>query len=301
MLNHPPVDFIAAIVVTFNPDREKLRICVEAVLPQVGRLIIVDNSPMIDIEETEQLVVIPLGDNRGIAAAQNAGIAWARQHGAGYVILFDQDSVPAPDMVEKLLSAYRIKQSEGFHVAAVGPRYLDERQQNPPPFIQAKGLYVVRQKCACPESIVEADYVISSGCLIPLTVLEKVGGMRDELFIDYVDIEWGLRAKYHGFKCFGACAAHMRHDLGDEPIEFFGRMIPHHSPLRHYYHFRNAIWLYQCKWPPLWWRIGDALRLIRKYVFYSLFTNCRLEHLCMMTLGVWHGLRGRMGKYGPGA
>jgi rhamnosyltransferase len=300
-MNRLPVDFIAAIVVTFNPNREKLRICIEAVLPQVDRLIIVDNGSAIDMEEAEQVVIIPLGDNRGVAVAQNAGIDWARQHCAGYVILFDQDSEPAPDMVEKLVSAYKIKQAEGFHVAAVGPRYLDERQQNPPPFIQIRGLRIVRQKCSSPEAIVEVDYVISSGCLIPLPVLEKVGGMRNELFIDYVDIEWGLRAKYHGFKCFGACAAHMRHDLGDEPIEFFGRKIPNHSPLRHYYHFRNAVWLYRQNWPPLWWRIGDALRLIRKYVFYSLFTRSKLEHFCMMTIGVWHGFQGHMGKYCPGA
>jgi rhamnosyltransferase len=54
--------------------------------------------------------------------------------------------------------------------------------------------------------------------------------------------------------------------------------------------------MYRQKWPPLHWKLTDGYRLFLKYGFYMLFTKSRLEHLRMMTLGIWHGLRGRSGR-----
>jgi rhamnosyltransferase len=68
-----------------------------------------------------------------------------------------------------------------------------------------------------------------------------------------------------------------------------------HTPLRHYYHFRNAVWLYRQNWVPRNWKWVDGYRLLLKYVFYSLFARPRVTHWRMMTLGIWHGLRGRAG------
>jgi len=182
-------------------------------------------------------------------------------------------------------------------VAAVGPCYLDERQNNPPPFIRFKGLKLERQIYTEENPVVEVDYLIASGCLISVPAIAAVGGMREELFIDYVDIEWGLRARYSGYKLFGSFAALMSHSLGDEPIGFFGKKFPARSPLRHYYLFRNAVWLYTQPWPPLNWKLIDAWRLILKFGFYALFAAPRLQQLKMMSLGLWHGLRGKAGKF----
>ncbi|MEP7457176.1 glycosyltransferase family 2 protein [Phyllobacterium sp. SB3] len=292
---------VTAIIVSYNPDLDGLKSLLGAVIPQVGKLLIIDNGskdslkswlaalyPAVDLED--------LGQNYGIAKAQNVGIAKAKVHGAGYVLLLDQDSIPAQDMVSALLSAAEAQLAKGNRLACVGPRYEDPRQKNPPPFIKVTGLRLERQICASADSILEVDYLISSGCLIPLSTLDSVGGMREELFIDYVDIEWGLRAKQMGYQSYGVCSAHMKHDLGDNPKLFLGRHIPVHSPLRHYYHFRNAIWLYRQQWLRLNWKMVDLARLARKFVFYSLITAPRAEHARMMTLGIWHGLTGKMGK-----
>lgn len=289
---------IVAIVVTYQPTLDILDQLLVALWPQVKSVVVVDNGSHFDLEAwnrervTNPVELLLLGENRGIAAAQNVGIQWARDRGAGFVLLMDQDSVPAPDMVEKLLSAL----SEQLLPAAAGPRYMDARQDNPPPFIRVHGLRLVRCACATEKSVVPVDYLIASGCLIPMSVLDKVGGMRDDLFIDYVDIEWGLRARHHGFHSYGVCPAHMQHSLGDHPIKFFGKSIPLHSPLRHYFHFRNAVLLYREPWVPLNWKLVDGWRLLLKYVFYSLFAKPRLAHWRMMTLGVWHGLVGKTGK-----
>lgn len=290
---------VVAVVVTYQPELEVLKQLLDALSPQVTSVVVVDNGSHADliawkgVHNLHAVEFILLGENQGIAAAHNIGIQWARNRDAGYVLLMDQDSLPASDMVEKLVSAI----SKQTKPASAGPRYLDARQNNPPPFIRFRGLHLERCVCSAEESIVPVDYLISSGCLIPMSVLNTVGGMRDDFFIDYVDIEWGLRARHHGFQSYGVCSAHMQHHLGDQPIVFFGKSIPLHSPLRHYYHFRNAVFLYKAPWVPLNWKLVDSWRLHLKYVFYSLCAKPRMAHLHMMTLGMWHGLMGKSGKF----
>ena len=254
---------VSGIIVTYNPDFKGLKSLLDAIVPQLGSVIIVDNGSKADIgtwlrEQDVHVDLVTLGDNLGIAKAQNVGIEQARAHGSGFVLLLDQDSLPAPDMVATLLAAAKAQMSEGVNLGCVGPRYQDTRQNNPPPFIRTNGFRLERQACVTPDAVVDVDYLIASGCLIPMSTLDDVGGMREELFIDYVDIEWGLRAQQKGYRSFGVCAALMKHDLGDEPILFLGRQIPVHSPLRHYYHFRNAIWLYRQPWLRFNWKVVDG-------------------------------------------
>ncbi|WP_176037556.1 glycosyltransferase family 2 protein [Brucella tritici] len=294
------MDYVTGIIVTFNPDIEQLNKLIEATAPQVQRLLIVDNGSHIELTsilvERENTELIALGENFGIAKAQNIGIKYAKTIGTDYVLLLDQDSIPALDMVATLVAAANTKHSQGIKLACVGPRYDDPRQEIPVPFIQIKDYRMIRQTCETNECLVEVDYLIASGCLIPLETIKNVGVMREELFIDYVDIEWGLRAQESGYQSFGVCAASMQHQLGDEPVYFRGRHIPVHNPLRHYYHFRNAVWLYRQDWLRRNWKVVDGLRLVRKFVFYSLMTPPRLQHFKMMSLGIWHGLTGQMGK-----
>ncbi len=294
---------ICAIIVSYFPDREKLMNLLDRLHDQVEHIVIVDNGSSDDtvawiaaVDTTPRPVLIRLGDNKGVAKAQNVGIAHARKTGCNAVILFDHDSMPEPGMVHILFNAMARLSAAGARVAAVGPRYSDPRQDNPPPFIQIDGFKVVRQRCDREDAVVKVDYLISSGCLMPMQALERAGPMRDALFIDYVDIEWGLRAGAAGLQSYGVCGARMRHELGDAPIRFRGRMIPHHSPLRHYYHFRNAVWMYRQPDYPFNWKIADGYRLLLKYGFYSLFAKPRLRHWWMMTKGIAHGLVGRLNR-----
>ncbi|QJQ96041.1 MULTISPECIES: glycosyltransferase family 2 protein [Halomonadaceae] len=289
---------IVAVIVTYRPELDVLATLLDSLIPQVEAVVIVDNGSAENVpawnaaRHPAASHVLAMGDNRGIAAAQNAGIDWARQQDARYVLLMDQDSLPAPDMVATLRAAL----DSQARPAAAGPRYRDPRQENPPPFLQIRKMRLHRHRCECGEAILPVDYLIASGCLIPMAVLDHVGGMREDLFIDYVDIEWGLRAAHHGYQSYGVCAAHMQHSLGEAPLQFRGRKIPLHSPLRHYYHFRNAVLLYRTPWVPRQWKCVDAWRLLLKYGFYTLYAKPRWQHWWKMTQGVLHGMRGRAGR-----
>lgn len=291
------IEKICAVVVTFYPDLNVLKQQLNVLACQVDHIVVVDNGSDVDLARWlgEQCLtdvgLMPLDRNYGIARAHNLGIAYARDYGATYVLLMDQDSIPADDMVEQLMRTALDNQN----VAAVGPRYFDDRQCNPPPFIAVKGFKLERYLCVANQRFVTTDYLISSGCLIPMGTLDVVGGMREDFFIDYVDIEWGLRAKACGFQSFGACGAYMHHSLGDTPQRFLGKNIPVHSPLRHYYHVRNAILLYKEDWVPWNWKVVDGWRLFLKFGYYSLMTKPRLRHFFYMSKGVVDGVLGRSG------
>jgi rhamnosyltransferase len=293
---------ILAIVVTYNPGMDVLFRQIQSMSRQGVRSVLVDNKSGIDVSQWNASLpapahhVISLEDNMGIAHAHNVGIAWAKAQGFQYVMLMDQDSVPGDGMVANLLQCAASRQAADGKVGAVGPRYFDPRQNNPPPFLTIRGLKLHRFTCEEGVPEVPVDYLISSGSLIPIETLDAVGGMREDLFIDYVDIEWGLRAGHHGYQSYGVCSAKMEHSLGDNPVRFFKGNIPIRSPLRHYYHFRNAVLLYRSRWLPLNWKLVDGSRLILRYGFYTLFAKPRFTHWRMMTLGMVHGLINRSGK-----
>jgi rhamnosyltransferase len=291
---------VVAVAVSYNPMAGEIERLLNSVLPQVDLAVVVDNGSLENMRERlpplpGKLEILSLDENYGIATALNRGIAWARAQNATHVLLLDQDSELAPDAVSRLLDVSVRLESNGVKVGAVGARYYDPRQDNPTPFIRVRGLRLERFHSDSPDAIFPVDYLITSGSLIPLASLDAVGGMDESLFIDYVDIEWGIRANARGYQSYGVCGAMMHHNLGEAPIRFWGRNLPLHSALRHYYHFRNAVALYRRGFVPLNWKLVDGYRLVLKFCFYSVFAKPRLQHIYLMSLGIWHGLTGRSG------
>lgn len=289
---------IVAVVVTYHPDLPRLAQQLAALRPQVQRIVLVDNGSTQDMAAWVQQAmgsgtvpsVLSLAENRGIAAAQNHGIAWARTQGASHVLLMDHDSLPAPDMVSHLWCALQQHADAG----AVGPWYADPRRaQASTPFVRIDGLAMRRLNCSDADAVLSVDHLIASGCLIPMAVLDQVGPLREDFFIDFVDVEWCLRARHAGYALYGVCAARLEHSLGDAPVRLWGREYLSHAPWRHYYHVRNAMLLYREPGVPLNWKLVSAWRLVLKMGFQVLVPASRWQHLRQIAQGFWHGLRGR--------
>lgn len=294
---------IWSLIITYNPEHARLRLVLDSLLPQVDGVLIVDNASSNSIEHALQfysnsVCIRKLSENVGIAKAQNIGIQWLRQQNAEYVLLMDHDSVPAPDMVVSLLSSYKRLLECDMPIAVVGPMYADRRFSDHSPFIRIENLKLRRLQCEPGHVFVEVSYLVASGNLIRISTFDVVGEMNEDLFIDYVDIEWCLRASSMGLKSYGVCNAYMDHYLGDQPIVIMSKKYPSRSPLRHYYMFRNAIYLYGLNQYPLNWKIVDGVKLILKYFFYCLLGRpSGWQHCKMMTVGIFHGFLRRMGRY----
>lgn len=295
---------VVAIIVTYHPSAQNLeRLCIN-LSKQVQHIVVVDNgSRDEDLDVLSALTVAvkleKLHKNYGIAHAQNKGIEIAKaQYAADYVVLFDQDSSPAPEMVSKLIAAYERLSEQNQQVAALGPYYADDRQQQLSPFVKL-GLFNLKRinQQNHPSNECEVEFLIASGSLIPMKVLDQIGLMQSELFIDHVDTEWCFRARAQGYRVYGVFDAQMKHVLGDQVVQFLRRRFSVRSPLRNYYLMRNSMWLYQQKSPSLHWKLVDAWRLLVKFVVYSLIVPPRLKHVKMMLKGIWHGLTKQMGQF----
>lgn len=295
---------VVAVVVTYQPERKQLESLLGKLFPQVDLIVVVDNGSERWIEDSqlkyshEAVQFIRLDSNFGIAYAQNKGIAVAKYHKAKYVLLMDQDSIPDSNMVENLLGAMDELVSQDKLIACVGPFYSDQRHQNSSPFVRLEKYKFRRIPCQAVDQIIPVDFVIASGCLIPMESLNFIGEMKADFFIDYVDIEWGVRARRLGYRSYGVCSATMLHQLGEAPVYALGRLVPSHNPLRGYYRFRNALFLLLQPQTTMSWRIAEVRRLALQLVFFTLYSDQKIAHFRMMCLGLWHGLVGKLGKLG---
>lgn len=285
---------VAAVIVTFRPNLDRLKQLLAAVDRQVRISIVVDNgSPPETVQQMRQFLaasqhLIALEENRGIAAAQNMGLTYARDQHSDHVLLLDQDSAPSDGMVGRLLSHCLTLADSGRKVGAVGPSLADERWKSEQR-LKPKG----REQDV--KNLLEVDHIIASGSMIPLAVIDAVGALMEELFIDYVDIEWCLRASRHGYPSFIATDVVMDHQLG-APMKVLGRVISTHSPMRHYYMVRNTIWLVRQPWLPARWRYGKVPKIALHLLINAVFARPHSQHWRMMLRGLRHGLSGQMGK-----
>ncbi|HFP9718065.1 TPA: hypothetical protein ACHOSE_005185, partial [Escherichia coli] len=109
----------AAVIVTFNPDKEHVESMYHALANQVEYIITVDNTPMHDMESVQHNnnYKIYLGDNLGIATAQNVGLRKAIELGCKKCIIFDQDSIIPESICQTLGNDIDTLNSMGMKVA----------------------------------------------------------------------------------------------------------------------------------------------------------------------------------------
>lgn len=299
---------IAAVVVTYFPDEFLIKRLLSSLVSSKCEVIVVDNTPVGAKHWISSQWVSthyssaqyhPLGDNLGIAKAQNIGIGIAESQLCDHVIFFDQDSSISTDLIANLLTVEQVLLKKGEKVGSIGPLFLDEKSNEYSAAIRHKGPFVLKIRID-PKSNrpVTADYLISSGSLVRMEVLHKVGRMREDLFIDWVDIEWGLRANNYGYRHYIAPSVIMLHSIGDRFVSIGRKNINIHSDLRNYYIVRNACHLLldgKIMWQ---WRLSIILK-IPKYVIFYTFTSQstnKLQVFRYLIRACFHGFSGKLGK-----
>ena len=273
---------ILAIIVTYNPLIDKLKVLVSELISQNTDVIIIDNQSdnSNELESLMPTYISLLDQNYGIAYAQNIGIKQAFDKSYEFVIFFDQDSSIPHDMIYNMFELYQ-QISKNYKIACLGPAYIDIKTGVTAPAIQIKGLKVNRVILNKEKSYTEADYIISSGTLITIKILKKVGLMNEKLFIDYVDIEWGLRIKKEGYINFIANNIVMKHHIGDKSIKIplSHRFMNVHSDFRKYFLLRNPIYLILYSNLPLNWKIIQISKTFIYLIFLFIFVSPRFKNI----------------------
>jgi len=296
---------VLPIIILFHPDDTLLSRLLVSLQGQSKDICIVDNTPTTVKHSVltfcDKLLLNPiyfdLGENKGIASAQNIGIQYAIDNKYEHVLLLDQDSELPNGFIEKLKSNELKLINDGHKVAAVGPAFKDEKTGEVADAIQQKSVKVNRIKIDVNSNQpVQCDYIIASGSLIRTSVLQEVGFMDDDLFIDWVDIEWGERCSYYGFKSYMVPSVVMNHSIGDEYVSVFGRKINLHSDFRNYFIVRNATHLLKSKKIRPELKFTFLIKIPQYIFFYSLFSKRKIYSFVLLNRAVWDGLIGKLGK-----
>lgn len=306
---------VVAITVSYHPEAAVFGMLLERLLVQVPLVIVVDNTPgdenpilfsiLAAQINRERCQILRMKENTGIAHAINIGLQGALSEGADFVLLSDQDSLPAYGMVENLCRAYAELKDKGMRVGAVGPTFFDLNTSLNFPFqVNLPGRFLYGHKTATVDDPhVEALSLITSGSLIPRDAIKEVGPMREDFFIDHVDIEWCHRARSKGYQLFGTAWAVLYQRMGDArlPIWFFGwRYESAYGPVRIYYRVRNFFALCDLEFVDPRWKIRNAMYWVKVCLAHVVFGSRRLETIAMIGKGIWHGLSKRMGPYKEG-
>lgn len=286
---------ICAIVVTFHPTPE-VAPHISALLTQVDRLVIVDNQSgnnlpplLLGLSSHPAVHFISNPTNLGIAAAFNQGLRYALDQGYAWIATFDQDSHVPPDYLERMLETWSACPDKD-RVAIVAPTFLLRKSASPSP----STLRSCRSR--------EIPVAMASGNLVRTEAVRAVGFMDEEFFIDYVDFEYCLRLRRHGWKILQALDVFLPHRLGQlQEHRFLGLKftLVCHSALRRYYITRNRLTTYRryglrfpafLLWDACWW-LGEMAKII-----------CCEDAKAAKFRCVWRGIRDAWrGQLGPAA
>jgi len=257
---------------------------------QVSGVVVVDNnSGSAELSALKQMSselgvhLILNNENLGIGAALNQGVRWAAEQGYTWVLMLDQDTVVAGDMVSTLAAVYE-EFPEKEKLAVIGSNYRDSNGGN---------LFIPINQ-GDERSWQEVKTVITSGSLVSLAAYSALGPFREEFFMDCVDLEYCLRARSHGFRIVMTRKPLMDHALGAttmHTLPWKGTGTSNHLPVRRYYMTRNHIVLvreYLRKEPV--WAISTLYSRLKSTILICLFEKNKFRKLGFTAIGIFDGL-----------
>ncbi|MFN6472022.1 MAG: glycosyltransferase family 2 protein [Nostoc sp. SerVER01] len=297
-----------AAYITLYKDKQAAIECLQAIKSQsipIDSIFVVDNSTqeLLELNSTS-ILIHHYPENIGIGEGLVLGLEWAIKEGYDFLWAFDQDSLPTKNCLEILLQFYHKLSLEGDDkIGIIAPTAIDCKTEE----IVQGAVFVGDQFRGCKHNknvdFYECDSPITSGSLISIAAAKTVGFPRAELFIDGIDLDYGLRLRQQGFRNLIITKAIMYHNFGNPvKVKFFQREIIVHkySALRNYYINRNHTYL-ETRHAQGLYRLtscGQRLKyLLRRIVTILLYDpEEKILKIWASLLGTFHGFRGKLGK-----
>lgn len=270
---------IGSCTVLFNPDRDVIS-NVETYKDLVDVCVVVDNSENKNevskyFEEDSSYIYIDMHGNQGIAAALNAGIEYLHSKNMDIVLTMDQDSLfPTSDY----LAIYQLIEKYKDEYSLIG---LDVNRVDPS------------------KEIVLVPYWITSGNFVNISDFYLAGKMNESLFIDYVDFDLGYRFKKAHLKIGYLSGYCITHTIGNPiPIHVLNKTFYalNHSPIRYYYRYRNAYYLYHYV-DKEFFKKEYRREMFGSLIKMFLFEKNRNEKIKMIKKGLSDAKKRRLGKF----
>jgi rhamnosyltransferase len=138
--------------------------------------------------------------------------------------------------------------------------------------------------------------IISSGSAISAAAYRELGAFREDYFIEYIDVEYSLRASSRNVPVYMNAAVTLRQTNGR--IERHGKLFTtNHAAWRRYYIARNTVHclhLYRSYWGLHWF---SGLMVIHQAMLVLLLDSQKLKKLTAIAWGYLDGKLGRLGTF----
>lgn len=290
---------IVAVVVTFNRLGLLQRLVARlAEQPALAEVLVVDNASTDGTGAWlasydgpgPHVVPIPLAHNSGGAGGFHVGLDLAVERGADLVWLMDDDGLPDPDCLDRLLERHG-------ELDLWGPAVLAEQDRSRLCFpIRLPGRTSVVHAMsdverAARDGLIRGVVIPFNGVLVTRDLVERIGLVRHEFFIWGDDVEYLWRAEAAGARIATVVDAHFVHPATDDlgtPMAF-GRSTYNHSPsdLKHYCMARNNLVNLRDYRGPL-----HAAAFVAKTAWFYSVTRPSLGRLLLSARAMRAGLRG---------
>lgn len=195
---------VVAIIISYNPDIERLRENLVAVAGQVSHVYVFDNKSenredVASLEGNGNCSVIFNDTNSGLPVSLNEGCRYAIRCGARYALLLDQDSIVSDGMVSSLTECM------GEGVAIASPQIVDRNK---------------REGFEPSNAVVPVKRVITSGALLSLNAWRDTGGFDERIFVDWADYEFCANVRAHGYVIVRDMRTMILHEMGRREYAF---------------------------------------------------------------------------------
>jgi rhamnosyltransferase len=221
---------ILAVLPVYYPD-VSIKTNILSYINDIDFLIIVNNSnsdlssTLIDLPKEKIYEYFP-NVNIGLSKSYNFAIEYALENKYDYLLLMDQDS---------------------FFINNDFWKIFKQLQQNP-------NLSLVSAATSSDKSDYINDYneffynrkiLMSSGTIIFLNIISKIGYFDEKLFIDEIDHDFSLRCHLNGYLNLTTYKTYISHSVGEAyicnfPLNIIKKQIILHKPFRYYHIFKNG-------------------------------------------------------------
>lgn len=271
---------IAAGIVLYNPEIARLDKNIESIKTQVNEIILFNNGS----KNTKQIlkylknknvnyILVNSDSNLGIAHALNRLCKEAMKKNYKWLLTLDQDTVVSPNLVHKY--------SQYVNLPNVGQLSCTYKDRNSSEL-----------KYKIDTDVKEVKECITSGTLLSLGALEKVGGFDENMFIDYVDFDLCYALRKINYKTYQISYIGMLHEIGHiTPVNFFCKRIDifNQTTFRHYYRCRNYF-LFSKRYNLC--KVHTMIYMqFKEWVKVLLYENNKFAKTKAMFKGMYDGLR----------
>ena len=250
---------IGCIIVTYNPDEQRLKESINSVLKQCNQILIIDNKSS-NIEQIKQIIwhtsnieLIELDHNYGIAKALNVGMDKFRENPMDWILMLDQDTLILCDIRSIVLKAnYKTGIIQMSNIA-----------------INSKNLFFINNVP-----------IIISGSIINGKIIPIGLKFREEFFLDHVDTDFDFQIRKLGFAILRTAQKCMDHEWGVKVL--IGRnKTKYTTNLRVYLTVRNGTRLILEK------KLSPSIYLSDNcfYIFYNLKKHKNVFSIILIVIG----------------